>query len=172
MKRLAIIFSAAAALALTPAAAASPHPGKTDKPAKSERSKKAKPDSARARCAAERKELGAAEFAAKYGKARTKGKAKAKAKAARAAMGRCVSKTTKVIRAERKAAEEAEDEEFDKLEEDEGDCWCDVFVDDAPDVEKPEPDDGPVVVDNEDDPTSKPDADEPDAGLGETPDLD
>lgn len=171
MKRLAIIFSAAAALALTPAAAASPNPGKTDKPgkpAKTDRTKKAKPDSARARCIAEKKDLGAAAFAAKYGKARTKGSGKAKAKAARAAMGRCVSRTTKVIRAEREAEEDAESDTAELDEE--SDCWCEAFVDDTP--EEPEPDDGDVVVDRADDPQSKGhEDDEPVAGLGDVVDL-
>jgi hypothetical protein len=174
VKRLAII-TAAAALALTPAAAAAPNPGKHERPAKakSERTtKKAKPDSARARCAAERTALGAVQFTAKYGKPRTKGSAKAKAKAARAAFGRCVAKTAKVIRAEREAAEDAEDAASDAgdLAEDLADG--EVFVDDEPDEpEKPEPDDGDVVVDHDGDEKGADDPD-PDAGLVDGPDLD
>ena len=171
--KLLAMITAAAALALSPAAAASPNPGKADKPAKAERTKKAKPDSARARCAAEKKSLGVAAFTAKYGKARTKGSAKAKAKAARAAMGRCVSKTAKVIRAERQAAEEEEEDELEEHEEEE--VEGDLFVDDAPEeAEKPEPDDGGVFVDHEDDPKSKghEDDDHGGVGLGGAPDLD
>ena len=166
VKRL-VMFIAAAALALTPAAAAAKKPDKIhDRAAKIERkAKKAKPDSAQQRCRDERKALGPAAFAAKYGKARTKGSAKAKAKVARAAFGRCVSQTAKLIRAEREAAEEDEDEKLtaeekaeleaeereieaednevsDKLGEDK------EFVDDSPEaLEKPEPGDGGLHVD-------------------------
>ncbi len=81
------MFIAAAALALTPAAAAAKKPENApQRAAKVERkAKKAKPGSAQQRCRDERKALGPADFAAKYGKPRTKGSAKAKAKAARAA---------------------------------------------------------------------------------------
>ena len=147
VKRLAII-TAAAALALTPAAAAAPNSGKTgkpDKPAKSERTKKARPDSARARCAAEKDDLGAAAFAVKYGKARTKGSAKAKAKAARAAMGRCVSRTAKVIRAEREAEAQAADP--DELDENEDRDLGDHDEDD----DTPEAPEAPEAGDDEDD---------------------
>ena len=108
MKGLTII-TATAALALMPQAAVAKTPLKAkDRSAKVERT--AKQDaSAQQRCRDERKALGAAPFAAKYGKARTKGSAKAKAKAARAAFGRCVAQTTKLIRAEREAARAEED---------------------------------------------------------------
>ena len=114
-------MTAAAVLALSPQAAVAKKPLKAkDRGAKVEG--KAKPDSAQQRCRDERKALGAGPFAAKYGKARTKGSAKAKAKAARAAFGRCVAQTTKVVRAEREAAEaEAEleaEEEYEAEEQD------------------------------------------------------
>jgi hypothetical protein len=179
VKRLAIL-TAAAALALTPAAAAAPNPGKLDKAAKtrSEKVKKAKPSSARARCAAERRELGPAAFAAKYGKPRTKGSAKAKAKAARAAFGRCVAKTAKIIRAEREAAEDAEADLEDAG--DEGEIDGEPFVDDDPDeTESPEPDDGQVFVDHDGDgkddvfgDRKDDDADDAPFGLDGAPDLD
>lgn len=108
VKGLAMI-TAAAALALVPQAAVAKKPLKAkDRGAKVER-KGAKNGSAQQRCRDERKALGAAAFAAKYGKARTKGSAKAKAKAGRAAFGRCVAQTTKLIRAEREAAEQEEE---------------------------------------------------------------
>ena len=113
VKRIAIIV-AAAALAITPGAAAAKKPEKAkDRSAKVER----KAGSAQQRCRDERKGLGAPEFNAKYGKPRTKGSAKAKAKAARAAFGRCVSQTAKRLRAEREAAEADEGEDPDDLED-------------------------------------------------------
>ena len=163
VKRLAILLAAGAALAITPAAAASPNPGKSDKPAKAERAKKAKPDSARARCAAEKKDLGPAGFAAKYGKPRTKGSGKAKAKAARAAMGRCVSRTAKAIRAERERDEDEADTDLDELEEEDADCWCDDSGDASEEFSKPEDDgtdadpaaeDQPSKLDEDDDPVA------------------
>ncbi len=185
VKGLAII-TAAAALALTPGAAVAKKPQKArDGGAKVERKAATRGDSAQQRCRDERKGLGAAAFAAKYGKARTKGSAKAKAKAARAAFGRCVSQTTKRLRAEREAAE-AEDEEG--LEEDE-DWGEDDGVDEElegdaplahdaldlePGEEKPEPDDGGKHVDHEPGEEAKdPDEDDgPGLGLGGLPDLD
>lgn len=115
MKGLTII-TATAALALMPQAAVAKKPLKAkDRGAKVERTAKAG-DSAQQRCRDERKALGAAPFAAKYGKPRTKGSAKAKAKAARAAFGRCVSQTAKLIREEREAREEQEEAEAEKQE--------------------------------------------------------
>ena len=188
MKRLAIL-TAAAALVLTPAAAAAPNPGKPAKPSetrteKVEKVKKAKTPrsaSARARCAAERRELGVRGFTAKYGKARTKGSVRAKAKAARAAFGRCVKENAKALRAEREAASEAEEEELDALEEqgaleelaeDEAAGLLDPeFVDDAPGIETPEPDDGGEVADDAPEDPHAGDED-PAAGLDGTADLD
>lgn len=182
VKGLAII-TAAAALALTPGAAAAKKPEKAkDRAAKVERTAK-REGSAQQRCRDERKALGAPAFAAKYGKARTKGSAKAKAKAARAAFGRCVSQTAKRLRAEREVAEagdELEGEEDEDWAEDEGEdeelaedepLGQDSF-DDAPGVETPEPDDGGKHVDHEPGHEGKdPDEDGPGLGLGGEPDL-
>ena len=177
VKGLAII-TAAVALALTPGAAAAKKPEKAkDRGAKVERT------SAQRLCRAERKELGAAAFAAKYGKARTKGSARAKAKAARAAFGRCVRQTGKRLRAEREAAEDAaeeaaEEEETLAFEEEEAEAEeldDEAFDDHAPDIDLPHDgkhgdDDetgGKHTLDEDGD-----EADDPDVGLGDSPDLD
>jgi hypothetical protein len=156
MKRLAIL-TAAVALALTPAAAAAKKPEKAhDRGAKVER-RAAKPGSARERCSDERRTLGPAEFAAKYGKPRTKGSAKARAKAARAAFGRCVSQTARRLRAEREAAE---DEAADVDDDGSGDLDDDDL---EQDIDEDESADAPVVPagDRDDD-----DADEDDHAVG------
>ena len=135
------IITATAALALMPQAAVAKKPSKAkDRGAKVERTKK---DTAQQRCRDERKALGAAGFAAKYGKARTKGSAKAKAKAARASFGRCVSQTTKLIGAEREAAEEEQAVEDEQELEGEGSAdGEDVLLDDPAADEAQLPHDG------------------------------
>jgi hypothetical protein len=185
VKRLAM-FIAAAALAVTPAAAAAKKPERAkDRGAKVER-KATKPASAQQRCRDERKALGPAAFAAKYGKARTKGSARAKAKAARAAFGRCIAQTTKRLRAERDSEEDDGDDEDDALE-DEHDAEYekeladedaatgqDAYDDHPEENEKPEPDDGDQIADHEEGKEAKdPDAEDgPGIGLGGNPDLD
>ena len=138
------ILTAAAALALMPQAAVAKKPLKAkDRGAKVERTAKTGA-SAQQRCRDERQALGAGPFAAKYGKARAKGSARAKAKAARASFGRCVSQTTKLIRAEREAAEAEEDlvgddglEDDEDLDAGDGDDLGDADGDDVA-VDKPE----------------------------------
>ena len=134
VNRLAIM-TAIAGLALLPHAAVAKKPVKAkDRGAKVEGTGK-KPASAQQRCRDERRALGAGAFAAKYGKPRTKGSAKARAKAPRAAFGRCVSKTAKLMRAEREAAEEEEAEgEVDGDEETGGEDGEDVLVVDDADL--------------------------------------
>ena len=172
VKGLAMI-TAAAALALVPQAAVAKKPVKAkDRGAKVERTGKQAPGSAQQRCRDERKALGAGAFAAKYGKPRTKGSAKAKAKAARAAFGRCVSQTAKAIRAEREAEkDELDEDDLDEEELGEDELGEDkVLEEDAPEqLEKPELEDGEVAPVK---PAKDLDADEPDAGLGDEPDLD
>lgn len=163
MKRYLLVI-AAAALALAPPAAAAKKPERAkDRGAKVER--KAKHGaSAQQRCRDERRQLGADAFAAKYGKQRTKGGAKANAKAARAAFGRCVSQTAKRVRAERKAAEEEDEDGDDDVDEDASDAQ-------DGDAEEHEPDDAAVHADHDGDDGSE-DAGEPDTGPAGQPDLD
>ncbi|HEX8086176.1 MAG TPA: hypothetical protein VF529_17925 [Solirubrobacteraceae bacterium] len=172
VKGLAII-TAVAALALTPQAAAAKKPLKAkDRGARVEKGKKR--DSAQQRCRDERKELGTAAFAAKYGKPRTKGSAKAKAKAARAAFGRCVSQAAKQIRAEREAADEeadlAEDDISDDDDQDIDEVVTPASDDDFAGDDSDLPHGGKHTFADDDDADDE--DDDPVAGLDDDDDLD
>jgi hypothetical protein len=171
VKRVAILI-AAAAVALAPAAAAPAQPRKAPERAAKTTKPATNGASAQRRCREERGTLGPAAFAAKYGKARTKGSAKARSKAARAAFGRCVKQVGRQIRAERRAAaghvgEDAEAPE-DELLDGDGEL--------GPDAEEgaaaPEPGDGEAVADLEPGEEARhPDAEGPGVGLGGEPEL-